>query len=571
MDTSQFLPEPMGEPVAGNEKGCPSSFYSCVRSGCRVHGEQSEKNRLAMTASMAGRYDPKNPGESRERTPTSPSLVFRDVTSGGESGIADSALISSASSLTQVGDNHDVGSVPATVNSNAPDTPSNSSVSLVYPEGFDIPDIHFWKPPERYIQEIVRRNIVPWGNIPDNNDYVDRIFTDEIERRRTIVVTGFQLERAPSGMPPLMFKYGVRYAPNPYSTGVRVSRRVLMTGFPTDTPISDIMARVHGGQVLSVTTAMSPAPVGPTVVVEFKDGVVARAYTEYVRMNKDIVFPGSIQVSLANSHSYPIAPELNRDVENAFTRFLMVLGFVGNDPLEFLDNLNSTFGNPEDILEDLWIDKDALFILFKSVEKASKYYKMALQNQNENIPGIFSGDLCWFVQDPCDKVTSSPHHLQPARYPNSSLLEPWIEKAHRGPDCKGKAKAKEEVLPRRYENHESLGFDRNLLDLSTSGLSSERFPIMEETPKRRREDGMLIDFSLDEEEERSDEIIPKSMLPEDDPDLDELMNRDASLFVRRWDACAILFARSLPRTEIKTLRSSVLARKPGLINNWIQH
>ncbi|KAF3066604.1 hypothetical protein GL218_09062 [Daldinia childiae] len=388
-----------------------------------------------------------------------------------------------------------------------PEYLSSSSGCLRVTEGVELPGRNLWKPAKQYVLGASKEG---WKtSIPDDHDYVDRVFANEAKRLEAINSYRTHDSRFQSNILPLMFQFGIRYAPDPYPAPVPVSRSIMITGFPKSTPLSDIMARIRGGQVISITTATSPDPVGRTIIIEFKDSVAAWKYVHYVEREMPFIFSASSKVTLLRSHSYPMRLDIQRDVSSGITRLAVFLNFAESRSFEFLDDLKSMLGSPEDILEDSWIEKGALFILFKSVATAKSVYQ--------------------------------PH------VPISEDEE-----------CEDKG-GENEVSSQAEKKQETIQRIVNLLDSPIHEISHEKFPVLTESPTRApQEKYPLIDISIDEDGD--EKMISKHTLPQNDPAYYELLHRDSSDLVRLSEANAIFHAqpfRTIPKAEMRARYSGI--------------
>ncbi|KAI0135041.1 hypothetical protein F4814DRAFT_7243 [Daldinia grandis] len=520
---------------------------NCPRDACVIHGRPSAAQLSIRMAEKVSRYDPTNPSELSEPgscilslRPKKTSSVPKEGTPGETQ--ESTSPVDLTTSRAYGMDRANTGMIPpATVggsNRSEPWCPpgwsSHSPEFSQETEEIELPSSNLWRPAKDYLLEVSNQRRKT--SIPDNNDYVDRVFANETKRLETIRFHYPQVFQFQSGTLPLMFQYGIRYAPDPYPAPVPVSRTIMITGFPKPIPLGEIMARVRGGQILSITVAMSPDPVGPTVIVEFKEGMAAWAYVSYVEREKPFKFSGGFKVALVNSHTYPTKPELQRDLSNGFTRLVVFLDFENGSSFEFFDDLESMLGNPEDILEDLWTEKGALFILFKSVTTASKYYKAVVCNQERLGPGSFHSNSYRFAPDPCHKPLSDlkqPFRL--ASYPHESLLDQWIERNshtavstsysddiygiyssnYDSEDYYDDEEREREDSSQAEEGQGTTQPIMSLLDSSIDKYSYEKFPIITTSlTKAPHQQYPLVDVSIDEGE--GEKMIPKHTLPQDD-------------------------------------------------------
>ncbi|OTB06584.1 hypothetical protein M426DRAFT_9363 [Hypoxylon sp. CI-4A] len=305
----------------------------------------------------------------------------------------------------------------------APSVASDVSYTAQYPSGYLV------KPAKEYIFTGKGHISASPNAAPSNRDFVDHLFANDNERDQS-----FRAHKWESGLRginsvPNLFTYGIQYAPSPYQVPQAESRMVLFSGLAPGTSISDLMSRIRAGKVLRIIKINNHVVAPCTVMVEFTDPrsaawcVEATKYMDLSRPNE------SIEATLVNSHSYPIQAEIQDDLLHGFTRQVVLLDFSQESPSQFLDDLEFIFKNPADVLEDVWLDNGgSLFILFTSVQHASRYYKTTIWRKQRLDPEAFEDDLHRFAPDPCDKPFDVLVHLYlglRARGPYSSLLEAW--------------------------------------------------------------------------------------------------------------------------------------------------
>ncbi|KAI1806677.1 hypothetical protein F4811DRAFT_560312 [Daldinia bambusicola] len=530
---------------------CPFGSYECTFKVCMIHGRHTDQEIAARIAAKLSRYDPANPMGLRE----SKTRLSQDITWEAPQEFHTSTIVIPPAPAP-------IGSLIDSINGGNIDTPtmatageSGYSKSQIAPENpSKVSERHhktddikllvngLWKPSKKYVLERSRGGYASFSTIPDDNDYVDPVFANEAKRHKEILANRIHMKACKNSRVPLMLQYGIRYAPDPYPGSIPVSRTITMTGFADDIPISDIMARVRGGQVISVTEAWSPEPVGRTVLVRFRDSTAASEYVNYVRRNTASIFDDDIRVSLVKANTYPAEPELLRDISNGFTRQVVFLDFAEHCPLSFLDDLDSMYADPEDVLEDLWVQKGVLYLLFKSTAFASKFYKDFIWEREHAKSGSYDNGSYRFAQDPCSKPL---HDLQkpfrPARYPNKSSLQEWIERrrqstaslnvqyhgvnstqATSGNDADDDRDIMEyEVSNPAEELDEPSPPSTSLLDSPIDEITHEKFPTMTEP----QTECALIEFSEDEGE--GEKYIPESKLPQNDAADFDLVRRDS--------------------------------------------
>ncbi|KAI2623524.1 hypothetical protein GGS26DRAFT_593616 [Hypomontagnella submonticulosa] len=438
---------------------CPFSTSECIRITCVVHGRPSAAESAALKSNKEGGYDLLNQGKLYELD--NRAVHIRPQTNFS---VLKSVMEPAETRALKIQREEDPAEQlfpclpynPFAAQLLPGKMPGKSISTLAEPSLIDAQDTReaaefergnveedfshcrrndedFTKPPSWYVLQNGNRDEELELFVPGTGDFVDDIFDNEEDRYRALRAHDSQYGLAMSLQrhrpAPLVFTYGIRYAPEPFPSPIE-SRMVLITGLPSYTPISEIMARVRGGQILRVATANSPFPVGFTVIIHFTEHENAKSYADYMGKNAPILFAPGVSVILGNSHSYPASPETEDDLEQGFTRLLSLGGFFNRCPKEFLDSLESTYlQSPEEVLEDLWLDKySVLFILFKNVQNASRYYKTVIWEQTRSNPGAFYRDMHRFVRDPCDQpLDDLQGPIRLARDPYPSLLETWIE------------------------------------------------------------------------------------------------------------------------------------------------
>ncbi|KAK6953977.1 hypothetical protein Daesc_003939 [Daldinia eschscholtzii] len=561
---------------------CPFLSFECTLEDCVIHGEHTEQEIAARMAYKNSGYDPANPSKLR----SSKIQPSKEMTWGAPREFTSKIIVPTATASTvplvhgMNGGNTEI-LVSATTSGSDCSKPQNTHEDSSYvskhhheTEDVEVPVDGLWKPSKRYVLEGNKNKHVSMTPIPDDNDYVDPIFANEVKRHKAIIHHRAQLHPHRSSRMPLVFQYGVRYAPDPYPGSLPVSRTITITGFADDVPISNIMARVRGGQVISVTEAWSPEPVGRTVAVKFRESTAALRYVKHVRKNAASIFDDEIRVSLINAHTYPTNPELLRDISNGFTRLIVFLDFGECCPFNFLDDLQSMYTDPENLLEDLWVQRGALYVLFKSISRASKFYKDFVWEQEQAKRGSYDNESHRFAPDPCSKpLRDLQRPFRPARYPHQSLLQQWIEEKYQSTtpsvhnDSADDVQATtptdtdDETKIMEYEVQDwAVKLDgpapqaTSLLDAPIVEITHEKFPTMADSQAEYD----LIDVSTDED--KVERYIPKYMLPQNDPAYFDLLHRDSSDMVRVSEANAIFHSQAshtFSKEEIRTRYSGI--------------
>ncbi|KAI1456578.1 hypothetical protein F4805DRAFT_475705 [Annulohypoxylon moriforme] len=405
-------------------------FSPCTRDVCVIHGRPSSAELSAKVPHRVGGYYPENPQKLCELDNCGIHIPPRTVFSVHPNGInrirpderiaylpLENKLGMKKPGVTEKRNTTDLSTSPV------------SSMSM-YSEQLPLAEIYddkFMKPAKWYILSVVEK--IEDLPIPRNRDFVSKIFATEDEREQAFEAYHKETITLYDETPPLMLTYGIQYAPEPGNHPAATSRKVFITGLDSAMPMYEVMARVRGGKILNVTTATSPKPIGHTVIVEFVKAEDAKAYVNFMADKTPDVFSDGVEVTLFKSHSYPISVETENDLRQKFTRQVVYLDFTGHSPKDFLRDFEARFRKPEDVLEDFWLDEaGTLWILFKSIEHASRFYKQTTRELERENPGAFDDDLYRFAPDPCDKPLDEGQELvQLARGPHRSLLDVWIK------------------------------------------------------------------------------------------------------------------------------------------------
>ncbi|KAI2472401.1 hypothetical protein F4781DRAFT_445355 [Annulohypoxylon bovei var. microspora] len=420
-----------GRPSSPYEYVC--LFNPCTRDSCVIHGRPSPAELSARIPHATGGYYPENPQKLCELDDCGlhvpPIKVFS----------VHPAAINREEPFSNLPIGDKLGMKKALVEKDNLIDLSTSPVSMPSMQSTshfeDLRELmrgvigsgKFIKPSKWYVMSLIERG--DYLDIPRNLDFISKIFANEDERYEAFEAYYRDTILRHDETPPSMLTYGIQYAPEPGKYSSATSRKVFITGLDPSMPLYDTMARVGGGKILGVITAISPRPIGYTVIVEFVDPQHAKAYVDYVADKTVDVFYNGVEVTLLRSHSYPISMEIQNDLRHEFTRLVVYLDFSGYSPEEFLDDFEARFKKPEDVLEDLWLDdNETLYILFKTVEQAGRFYKQTTRDIERESPGAFKDDLYRFAPDPCDKPLDDMQEPdQLARGTHQSLLEVWIE------------------------------------------------------------------------------------------------------------------------------------------------
>lgn len=390
----------------------------CPRKTCVIHGNPSNAELSARIPHKVGGYQPENPRKLCSLDGCGLHSSYRPIYSVYPR------------SIEAIRREEDTGTVPGSVGlglkpgclvdqekeacasrneapaapSHAPSEYSDASEQSDVSEQLDLvknDDPRFIKPDGSYVLTKVGRCGDPGPTV--NRDYISKIFKSEQERAQIFQAYHRGTKIRYDETPPLMLTYGIQYAPEPGSNKRAASRKVLITGLETRTPLADIMARVRGGKILKVTSATSPRPMGHTVIVEFVHPEDAKKYVTFIAGKVEDLFRPNVKVTLLKSHSYPISMEIQNDLNHKFTRLVVYLDFSKHSCQDFLIDFEARFTKPQDLLEDIWTDNEGrLWILFKTVFQAGRFYKQTIRELEHENPGSFDVSLWRFAPDPCD-------------------------------------------------------------------------------------------------------------------------------------------------------------------------
>ncbi|KAI1204232.1 uncharacterized protein F4807DRAFT_472382 [Annulohypoxylon truncatum] len=402
----------------------------CTRDVCVIHGRPSSAELSARIPHEVGGYYPENPQKSCELDNcgihVNPKRVF-SIHPEGINRIRQDEQVARLPISDTLGMKKDVVAEKGGLIGRSTSPSSSATMFSEQLEWTEIDGEKFVKPAKWYILSVVEKS--DDLGIPPNLDFVSKIFSSEEERAQAFEAHRRDTVTRYDETPPLMLTYGIQYAPEPGHYSVASSRKVFITGIDPTMPMWDIMAGVRGGKILKVTAAISPMPIDYTVIIEFVDAHDAKAYVNYVADKTADVFHRGVEVTLFKSHSYPISMGTENDLRQKFTRQIVYLDFSGYSPKDFLHDFEARFRKPEDVLEDLWLDDHGrLWILFQSIEYASRFYKQTIRELERERPGAFDDDMYRFAPDPCDMpLDDMQEPVQLARGSHRSLLEAWIE------------------------------------------------------------------------------------------------------------------------------------------------
>ncbi|KAI1086420.1 hypothetical protein F5B19DRAFT_160991 [Rostrohypoxylon terebratum] len=423
---SEYLPS-----RAENTYTCLHKF-PCPRQTCVIHGNPSSAEISAKIPHKVGGYWPENPRKMCELDGCGIHTAYHPIYTVDPRGLN---IIRSDENINTVPGSVGLGIKPWWRIEQEEQALAKQTMSLKPSEQPGLikgNDIIFIKPDRDYILTKVDRSEDPGPTT--NRDFLSKIFKDEDERKEAFQAYRRDISNRYDDTPPLMLTYGIQYAPEP-GKSTQGSRKVLITGLDPKMPLYNIMSRVRGGKVLKVTTAKSPMPIGYTVIVEFVHHEDAKKYVAFAANKVKDVFTEGVDVTLLKSDSYPISMEIQNDLNHKFTRLVVYLDFTGFSCKEFVLDFEARFTKPQDLLEDMWMDdRRRLWILFKTVYQAGRFYKQTVRELEQHKPGSFDVSLYRFAPDPCDapvqelcylKGLDGPVNL--ARGKHASLLDGIIE------------------------------------------------------------------------------------------------------------------------------------------------
>lgn len=439
--------------------------------------------------------------------------------------------------------------------------------------------------------------------VPSSSDHVDKIFANDEEREKAISLhlkQGGHCQGSVSETPPFMFTYGIRFAPENHSLPSPESRMITIVGLGPGTPIRKIMSKVRGGPIISVKTATTP--LGFTVIVNFAQCGHAKGYAEFMKKNAVTVFGHGVRVELVKSHSYPLDLKIQEDIERGYSRSVvfrvnpwatehyMEKGFLSGYGLEF----HRDHPNPKTFFEDVWRDFSGLnHVVFKDIADASRFYEYQIQ--------WATYDSLGFAKDPCDQPIQDLQTAgRLARGPFPSILEIWerapVDNATRTPSPLQAVTLATSAFTEQYEAHMAamamsaeLGHrlidvepqspieyqkltncliddDKNQCPLLTSGEQDDKgkakqsgSDVASSLPTNPDQPEVAAKNPHASTEEEDNTMVPKNLLPQNDPAYTELLNRDPSDLVLLSDVHAIKSQqdfRTIPKDEMRARYSA---------------
>ncbi|KAI1502351.1 hypothetical protein F5X99DRAFT_408081 [Biscogniauxia marginata] len=287
------------------------------------------------------------------------------------------------------------------------------------------------QPAEPKLLEVLsdRAPTPPVSQIPPEDDYIDRLFPDDLERQFAIVMHNEESGNQNNAFLPRVFQYGFQYSPMPEGEITKEMERsdyecraVVIYNIRKGTHIRDVLSRVRGGQVVRAIVSDSMACVW---FVHYRD---AHAYVKYV--NRHNIFGPHIRVALADSPSYPIPPQVSWDIGRNFTRCIAITDFKPSGVSKVLEAMRLWFRDPLELLEEAWLGwlGSTLYLSFRDVAYAAQAYHRLVTAATQANPLIegnprFAEDVC---TRPLDEL-QAPACLPRGDYP--SLLDSWRKQA----------------------------------------------------------------------------------------------------------------------------------------------
>ncbi|KAI1759820.1 hypothetical protein GGR53DRAFT_526802 [Hypoxylon sp. FL1150] len=436
----------------------------------------------------------------------------------------------------------------------------------------------FSTPAEAYVNKLVFGVRGRWTvYVPPNKDFISKIFADEQEREDAVTAYGAEARMRKGEYLPHIFMYGIRYMPEP-KLGVSSpeSRLVTISGLNHDVTVRDITAKVKGGKIISISTAIFASQ--SMAFIQFAECQGAQSYVEYMDHHSVAAFGNQGRVFHVNTHSYPIPLELEEHITHGCTRLLAIQSL--GRPEDFIQQFSYTCTHPTHILEDVWIDcRGVLFVLFKSITQAVKLFR-DIHRQDSGIAEKLMIELSSvvFARDPCDQpVDTIDWSSDLAREPYPSLLVGWTtqttaptmqlpeavaatESGANSDDVGAELKQSHSCSEPKQLSNRSLNTAKSVDSFTMGNSESDK----QETQMADNSGGdplpkpelSQVDSSSHED---CEELMPKYMLPQDDPAYKELLTRDRSDLVSKAEAMAIFNkqpSRSYSKDEIRTRYSA---------------
>lgn len=230
------------------------------------------------------------------------------------------------------------------------------------------------------------------------------------------------------------------YQPVQHDTDAQ--RTVLITGFPLNGKLADLLTQIHTGLVYSITVADSSAISDrASVMLIFLHGKAARAFVADMAA-KSLTVPGTdgvdhiLNVRMLESATYPIPSWLYRCItEQGATRVVRISGLPAELTCQAFTAFVSERGTRRHGLASVYKDDDGNFVAeFTSVINASKAVDRLLSYPD------FCNAIWSHLPDPCDVDAPASGGAGQTESEGSGSTTPKLNYAPETPGSKDTAK-----------------------------------------------------------------------------------------------------------------------------------
>lgn len=216
---------------------------------------------------------------------------------------------------------------------------------------------------------------IRWAVGDGIHQWKKRLFLTEAERESAIAMNR-KLAGREDVMFPDIFRYGIRYNPEP--TAKNVYRTVLIEGLPGTVTLEKVLRRVRGGSVLSTKLCDTYSITGScSALITFVSESAAYQYKTFAASQVIYISGTAVTVSLLNSPTWPMTIPLRRAIfDHHHTRCLEVTDFPRHIDLCALRlDLRVCSSMDCDMIEYLGLrDDEILEIRFSSINAAGQAF-----------------------------------------------------------------------------------------------------------------------------------------------------------------------------------------------------
>jgi len=236
------------------------------------------------------------------------------------------------------------------------------------------------------------------GPISDKPSWqVCKLFSSEEQREDTIALHKAEIGPHERSFVPDLFKYGVRFKPDPSERNIY--RTILVQGLSSDTTMRQILQNIRGGEVVDAKLLETCKLTGSnSALIVFLHEHAAMAYEEYARNNPLTINNQPVSAKVVNSPTYPTRTGLKKAIEDLqHTRCLEIHNFprqVSESQLRL--DLRVSAHMHGDRVEHLKMRKDGILELhYSSIAYAGQGFGMFTTYR------LYKGSKACFVLDPC--------------------------------------------------------------------------------------------------------------------------------------------------------------------------